>query len=305
MAPARSEVNPSNLPPAEVRLLDGECETFYNVNGLRLCCREWGNNNAPAIVLLHGLRGFSGTWRGLAAELQKDYRLIAIDQRGRGNSDWDAERNYYTDAYVADLEAIVDRLGLGRFILLGHSMGGTAAYVYAARFPERLLGLVIEDIAPGSSVTGQGAARIIAEMASLPDSFGSWAEARAYWRMKRQSVGAEAIEQRLAESLRQAEDGSIVWRYDAAGIKATRLHPDPTRIVDLWPVIDRLNLPVLVIRGEKSDFCPAATVAEMIARNPRISEAPVKGASHYVHDDAPQEFLNHLRQFLQHLSVAR
>jgi len=225
-------------------------------------------------------------------------RLIAIDQRGRGSSDWDPARNYYTDAYLSDLIAVIDTLGLGRFALLGHSMGGTTAYVFAADHPERLAALIVEDIAPGSSATGAGAERIVREMASLPDDFPDWAAARHYWRAKRASVGDAAIEERLAESLKQGEDGRIVWRYDAAGIRETRLHPDPARLVDLWPVVDRISVPTRIIRGGDSDFCPLGTVAQMSQRNPAISAVTVPGASHYVHDDMPEVFNAQVRDFL-------
>jgi pimeloyl-ACP methyl ester carboxylesterase len=234
----------------------------------------------------------------LARTLSSSYRLIAIDQRGRGDSDWDRERNYYTDAYLADLEVIVARLRLDRFFLIGHSMGGTTSYVYAAKHPERLSALIIEDIAPGSSVQGAGASRIRAEMASIPGDFASWSEARAYWRKSRPTLAAEAIEQRLAESLEEDARGRIAWRYDAAGISRTRLEPDPRRVVDLWPVVERLRIPTLVIRGDRSDFCPEETVREMSRRNPNISSITVAGASHYVHDDAPSPFAEHVSRFL-------
>ncbi len=268
------------------------------LNGLNLLCRQWGRANAPPIVLLHGLRGFSGTWRELAANLASEYRIIALDQRGRGESDWDPEHNYYTDAYLTDLEALIDYLGLGQLILIGHSMGGTTSYVYAARHPERLAALIIEDIAPGASIAGQGAERVIAEMTALPANFASWHEARSYWRTARPTVSADALEQRLSESMRQLPDGRITWRYDAAGIRQTRLHPDPHRIVDLWPIVAKLSVPTLIIRGALSDFCPTTAVARMCAINPHITSVTVPGASHYVHDDAPQAFITHVRQFL-------
>lgn len=271
---------------------------YLQVNGLRLLCREWGRTEAPALVLLHGLRGFSGTWRALAAALCERYRLIAFDQRGRGESDWDPQRNYYTDAYLSDLESVVDQLGLARFALLGHSMGGTTSYVYAARHPERLAALVIEDIAPGSSTSGPGAQRIVKEMQSLPSSFASWAEARAYWGELRPSLSAAALEQRLLESMRAGPTGRIVWRYDAEGIRATRVAPDPTRSVDLWPVIERIKTPTLIIHGGASDFCPASTVSAVCSRNPNIRAVSVAAAGHYVHDDAPGEFLAHVDAFL-------
>jgi pimeloyl-ACP methyl ester carboxylesterase len=268
------------------------------VNGLRLLCREWGRPEAPALVLLHGLRGFSGTWRALAAALGDRYRLIAYDQRGRGESDWDPQRNYYTDAYLSDLESVVDQLDLPRFALLGHSMGGTTSYVYAARHPERLAALVIEDIAPGSSASGPGAQRIVKEMQTLPSSFASWTEARAYWEKLRPSLSAAALEQRLLESMREGPAGRIEWRYDAEGIRATRIAPDPSRSVDLWPVIERIQTPTLIIHGGASDFCPASTVAAVCSRNSNIRAVSVAGAGHYVHDDAPGEFLAHVADFL-------
>jgi pimeloyl-ACP methyl ester carboxylesterase len=288
----------SDSPPLPVVPLPNERTQVLRVNGLRLLCRHWGHASAPAIVLLHGLRGFSGTWRTLATSLASDYHLIALDQRGRGESDWDADHNYYTDAYLADLEGVVDQLALTRFALLGHSMGGTTSYVYASRYPERLAALIIEDIAPGSSIRGGGAERIVAEMATLPESFATWGEARRYWRAQRPGISEAALEQRLAENLRESPDGKITWRYDARGIRETRTNPDPRRIIDLWPVIGKLDVPTLVIRGERSDFCPAETVDEMCRRNPRISQVSVPNASHYVHDDASTQFAEHVRGFL-------
>jgi pimeloyl-ACP methyl ester carboxylesterase len=288
-----------NLPPAAPQTLSGERAQVLHVNGLRLMCREWGDPRAMPIVLLHGLRGFSGTWRQLAAALSDRYRLIAFDQRGRGESDWDPQHNYYTDAYLSDLESVVEQLRLERFVLLGHSMGGTTAYVYADRHPQHLAALIIEDIAPGSSVSGDGAHRIVAEMQALPASFSSWSEARQYWRTLRPSLSATAIEQRVAESMSQLADGRIGWRYDAAGIRQTRVHPDTARMVDLWPVVDGLSTPTLVIRGERSDFCKAPTVDAMCTRNPRIQAIAVASAGHYVHDDAPDEFLAHVTRFLR------
>jgi len=291
----------SNEPPVPAPWLPDERTEKVRVNGLNILCRTWGSPDAPPLVLLHGLRGFSGTWRALAAQLCSRYRLIAPDQRGRGDSDWDPNCNYYTDAYLADLEALVAHFALERFALLGHSMGGTTAYVYADRYPEKLSALVIEDIAPGSSTVGAGAKRIVAEMAALPDGFSSWDAAREYWRGRRPSLTADAIEQRVAESLRLSADGRITWRYDARGIASTRLNPDPARIVDLWPIVERLSVPTLILRGASSDFCPGETVAEMCRRNPRIESVEIPAAGHYVHDDNPTAFNAHVTGFLLRL----
>ncbi|MEP7310967.1 MAG: alpha/beta hydrolase [Pseudomonadota bacterium] len=288
----------NNVPPVPAPWLPDERTETIRVNGLNILCRIWGARHAPPIVLLHGLRGFSGTWRDLAATLSSDYLLIAPDQRGRGDSDWDPKCNYYTDAYLADLEGLVAHFALERFALLGHSMGGTTAYVYADRHPEKLAALVIEDIAPGSSAVGAGAERIIAEMTALPSGFSSWGAAREYWRARRPTVSADALEQRVAESLRQSADGCISWRYDAQGIVRTRLNPDPARSVDLWPVVERLSVPTLILKGANSDFCPADTVAEMCRRNPRLETIEISRAGHYIHDDNPTDFNASVTDFL-------
>lgn len=288
----------SDAPPAPVTLLPGERTRTIASGDIGIHVREWGNPDAPAIVLMHGLRGYSGTWRNLAAALEDRWRMVAIDARGRGSSDWDLQRNYYTDAYLADLETVVDTLGLDRFVLLGHSMGGTTAYCYAAKHPHRLTALVVEDITAGSSVSGAGFERIVAEMAALPTRFADWAEARAYWRKLRPNVSEAAIEERLFESMRAQADDGVIWRYDADGIAVTRIAPDPARVIDLHPVIATITTPTLVIRGGRSDFCNLAKVIELEAVNPVLSHASVADASHYVHDDAPESFTRLVEGFL-------
>ena len=129
-------------------------------NGLALRFLGWGAEDAPAIVMLHGLRSYAYTWAPIAETLMRDWRVIALDQRGRGESDWDPQGNYSTQAYVDDLAALVDHLKLGRFVLLGHSMGGTNGIIYAASHPDRVTALVIEDMGPGASYSSLGSERI-------------------------------------------------------------------------------------------------------------------------------------------------
>ena len=246
---------------------DAQARSHYlTLNGLRFHYLEWGAATAPVLVMLHGLRAYARTWERLAQLFCDRFRVLALDQRGRGESEWDPEANYYTDAYLADLEAFVDTLGLERFVLLGHSMGGTTTYVYTAKHPERIRCALVEDIGPGSSVKGAGFERIIREMAQTPVAFDDWGQARRYWRRLRPNASDDAIEQRLRETLRESDDGNIIWRSDCAGIRQTRLEPDPARIVDLWPIVDSITRPLLVLRGERSDFLEAATCEEMTQR---------------------------------------
>ena len=290
--------------PDPVAPLADERTRQVDSGGIAIHAREWGDPAKPTIVLLHGLRGYSGTWRTLAGALSDRFHLVAFDTRGRGESMWDADRNYYTDAYLTDLEAVVAAYELDRFVLLGHSMGGTTSYVYAARNPERLHALIVEDITAGSSVAGAGFERIVAEMKALPKRFDDWRAARAYWRKLRPNVGDAAIEERLWESMRASPDGAVTWRYDAEGIAATRVAPDPERVLDLAPVITAITVPTLVIRGGQSDFCNLASLLSLEAANPALTHATVEHASHYVHDDAPIDFLRLMEGFLAGVSAS-
>lgn len=268
------------------------------VNGLNLHHLEWGAPDSPPVLALHGLRSYAHTWDALAAGLAGDHRIIAPDFRGRGDSDWDPERDYFTNAYVSDLEALVDHLGLQRFAIVGHSMGGSVGYAYAARHPDQVSKLVVEDIGPGSSTSTPGAVRVIREVASTPDDFDSLQAVRAYWRSVRPAISEQALASRIAHTVRETGDGRWTWKLDMAGIAAARLSGDPAGPVDLWNCVESLRCPTLVIRGEQSDFLPEQTCIEMAARQPLLRWAPVKGAGHYVHDDNPHDFLDMVTDFL-------
>ncbi|MFF2654944.1 alpha/beta fold hydrolase [Streptomyces sp. NPDC058045] len=280
-------------------------DRFTTLNGLGAHYVEWGEPGRPALVMLHGLRSYARTFDPLAARLADRHHILALDTRGRGDSDWDPSGEYYTEAYVSDLEEFADRLGLDRFLLLGHSMGGTIAYVYTARHPDRVTAAIIEDIGPGSSLTGAGAERVKREVASTPAEFATLDAARAYWRSVRPGITAEALESRIRHTLRPGTCGRWLWKFDLHGIATARLDPDPARQVDLWPYVEALRCPTLVIRGGASDFLPAATARAMAERNPRVRTLEIPGAGHYVHDDAPDLFSAAIEQFLTSPEVSR
>ncbi|HSW26824.1 MAG TPA: alpha/beta hydrolase [Burkholderiaceae bacterium] len=261
-------------------------EGWIQSEGLRLRYVEWGAVDAPAIVALHGLRSFAYTWEPVALPLAERFRIIALDQRGRGQSDWDPQRCYYAEHYVRDLEALVDHLDLARFVLVGHSMGGANAFVYAGLHPDRLAGLVIEDMGPGASAGGAGAERIRRELLATPTRFADWDAAAAFWRSQRPNVPDTAIVARVQHSMKLADHGTeVVWRHDAEGIAAARLAATPQQLVDLWPHVESLRLPTLLLHGARSDFLTAETARAMVQRNPVIQLVDVPDASHYVHDD--------------------
>ena len=269
------------------------------LSGLKFHVTEWGNKNGYPMVMLHGIRGYSETFAHLAATLQPDIRAIAYDQRGRGKSDWDPNWNYYTDTYVSDIEGIVDALGLEQFHLLGHSMGGINAIVYAARHPQRVNRLIIEDAGPGAFDASAGATRIRKEFSTTPDSFESWDAASDFMRALRPTVTEDARQQRLHSMLKSDSDGNYTWRYDHKGIATTRLKPDPSRVVDLVPYVKALKCKALVIRGARSDYLQPEMMQRMCDLNACISAIDIPDAGHYIHDDQPELFSHAVSQFLK------
>ncbi len=280
-------------------MADDSC-FFTNRSGLRLHFLRWGETSGVPLVLLHGLRAYAQTWESLVQALGAGYCIYALDQRGRGLSDWATPASYHTQSYVEDLEDLVAHVGLQRFVLLGHSLGGANALEYARQHPGRLQGLIIEDIGPGSSSQGDGAARIRREMSQTPLEFANWEAARAFWRASRPGLSPQALASRVAYSMQERE-GMITWRHDQQGIAEARLSIEPT---DLWPAVRALDCPSLFIRGGRSDFLPPAMLQAMSASNPQVRTVEVADASHYVHDDQGAVFNALVVEFLEGLALA-
>lgn len=268
------------------------------VDGLSLHVAQWGPADGVPIVMLHGIRGYLQTFERMAQALPAHWRSIAFDQRGRGESDWDPQHRYDTDTYVADLRAVVDSLGLSRFHLLGHSMGGINAIVFASRHPDRVTSLLVEDAGPGAFERSAGAQRIQRELRDTPAGFDNWEAASAFMRALRPTVTEAAREQRLRAMLKPREGGGFTWRYDHAGIAATRLNPDPARVVDLMPHVRALRCPTLVVRGGRSDYLQPDMAKAMCEANPMIHWTEIADAGHYIHDDQPEAFQQVLDRFL-------
>jgi pimeloyl-ACP methyl ester carboxylesterase len=263
-----------------------ESHYFTNRSGLRLHFLRLGRPDGIPVILLHGLRAYAQTWESLAAALGDRFCCYSLDQRGRGLSDWADSSSYQTQCYVSDLEDLVAHLALERFVLVGHSLGGTNALEYARQNPGRLLALVIEDIGPGSSTTGDGAARIRREMSETPLQFVDWNAARAFWRKSRSGLSEPGLASRLTFSMKETAQG-VTWRHDQQGIAEARLSIAPT---DLWPAVRALDCPTLFVRGGRSDFLPLATLAAVKDVNRHIRTVEIADASHYVHDDQSEIF---------------
>ncbi len=268
---------------------------FVDLEGRRFHYTEWGPPAAPTVVLLHGVTGHARTWDDEARALGRDRHVIALDQRGHGDSDPAPDGDYTLPALVGDIAAFADAQRLARFELVGLSLGGRVAIAYAAAHPARIGRLVVIDIGP--DVAPAGRARVGAAMAHAPERFETVADAFALVRAANPRSSEARLRERVRHGLRPLPGGGFTWKYDRALREAVR-EGRWRDTVDLWPLWASLRCPTLLVRGAESDVLSVETAQRMIDTQPLARLVEVEGAGHPVPGDRPAEFLATLREFL-------
>jgi len=270
---------------------------YRSSDGLRLFARHYPARDragpAPLTVLcMPGLTRNSADFAALASHLSQRYRVIAVDQRGRGHSAYDPEpQNYQPGRYVQDMFELLANIS-GPVALVGTSLGGLMGMLMAATQPGRFAGLVINDIGP--AVDPVGIARIRGYVGRQPAPQ-SWDEAIAQTRELNAEVfpDFDAGQWRaFTRNLYREHEGRPVLAYDPAIAEPFAAAPPAGGDDVLWPLFAGLQLPLLLIRGEHSDILapgtvermqqvqPAMVVVEVPARGhaPTLDEAPVRSA---------------------------
>ncbi len=283
-----------NKPTTEVEVFgpadrpDSGTSVFVTAqDGLRLHVREYGLRTAPAlpVVCLPGLARTVADFDALAPALAdgpQRRRVIAIDSRGRGQSDYDRNAdNYNLVVELGDVVTVLTALDIGPAVFVGSSRGGILTMLLAVAHPTAIAGVVLHDIGP--VIEPKGLARIKSYVGKLPQprSFAEGAE------ILRRLFGAQfpklTSEQWLAAAQRtwKADDGALVPTYDVR-LSRTLAEVDIERpLPPLWNEFDALaRVPILVIRGANSDILSAATVIAMRARHPAVESVEVADQGH-------------------------
>jgi pimeloyl-ACP methyl ester carboxylesterase len=252
-------------------------------NGLRLHYLEWGKPNARPnawpVVCVHGYTSSAQAFNALARCFGDRARIIALDVRGHGESAWSPEGAYQYADQAADLAALVDALAPGPFILIGTSMGGIIAMAYAARWPARLRGLAINDIGPDAEA---GSQRITGMVGSRPADFASLDAAMEYRRQVSPITAGRPLDDQRELALgvlRQRPDGGWAWKMDPAYIEQRIARGAPAR-PQLWPTLENLPCPTLVVWGTESDVLGEAQARRMVKTLPQGELVAVPGVGH-------------------------
>ena len=287
--------------------LAGPASHSFISQRLRLHYVDWGNPDAPTLILQHGGRDHCRSWDWVAEELRHDWHVIAPDLRGHGDSAWSPDGNYAMDAFVYDFAQLVHTLGHEQVTIIAHSLGGAITSRYAGLYPEKVRKYVnIEGLGSGGDIqhppllhpVGDRLRKWISEKRGaagrLPKRYPSL-EA-AYTRMKEENsflTDAQARHLTINGASRN-EDGSWSWKFDNylnVWSATDILFADK---VQLWEAI---TCPVLLMWGLDSFAKSPASDGRMgHFRDARLIE--YEDAGHWLHHDQFDRFMADVRAFL-------
>jgi pimeloyl-ACP methyl ester carboxylesterase len=270
-------------------------------DGLILHALEW-SQEGTLLLFLHGFGNSSRVWDDCAPSLAPHYRVIALDQRGHGDSDRDPEQRYEPASMARDVEAVLAALGAQRVVLVGHSMGGRVSMEFAGTHPEMLAGLVLVDIGPESDP--RGIVRISLEVQEQDWSFESVAEYRRVLTRQYPETAPEVLSRMAEHWTRQRPDGRFELKLDpsfnsrrSAAPPAERAAAEKLDAQRVWDILRKLPCPALVVRGAASDILSPEIADRMVEAIPNATLAVVPRAAHSVMLDNPEGFRRELCRF--------
>jgi pimeloyl-ACP methyl ester carboxylesterase len=263
-------------------------------DGLRLHVREYGLRTAPAVpvVCLPGLARTVGDFDALAPALansQEPRRVIAIDSRGRGQSDYDGNReNYNLAVELGDVVTVLTALEIGQAAFVGSSRGGILTMLLGVAHPTAIAGVVLHDIGP--VIEPKGLARIKSYVGKLPQPRNFAEGSEILRRLFDAQFPKLTAEQWLAAAQRtwKLDDGELLPTYDVRLARTLAEFDIERPLPSMWNEFDALaRVPILVIRGANSDILSAATVTAMHARHPNMDSIEVADQGHVPILDSP------------------
>ena len=267
-------------------------EGTTTLNGMKFHYLDWGTAGRDPILLLHGGAQTAHSWDEVAPDLSKDHHVLALDQRGHGDSAWAQPPDYSYARYAADVAEVVEQLDLKDFVLVGHSMGGLVSLVYAATYPGRVKRIVIVDstlVATPDRVAalhqvGGREGRSYATHRDFVDNF----------RVRPAgTTAAPEILRYLAErSGRQGPDGRWRHKFDR-NVYSRRV------LLDIPPHWNQIGVPALLVKGGRSERITPAIVADAKSRCPQVDLVEVPGADHHVTLDNPGGFVDTVSAWLR------
>ncbi|WP_313235492.1 2-succinyl-6-hydroxy-2,4-cyclohexadiene-1-carboxylate synthase [Sporosarcina ureae] len=265
------------------------------IRGIDTHVARYGNEQLPAVVMLHGFTGSTATWQKTIEVLMTDYYVLAVDLIGHGKTEAPETMNRYKmEEQIKDLYEVLQKLEIKKPILIGYSMGGRVALGYTATYPEEVTSLVLESSSPGLRTSEQQLARRTAD-AKLADRIErqGMIEFVDFW----QEIPLFHSQKKLSESQQQA-------------VRAERLIQRPTGLANslrgigtgsqpsYWQALEQLSLPVLLLTGSEDEKFENIA-QEMMKSLPNARHETIKDAGHAIHVEKPQQFATMIKSYLK------
>ncbi len=287
--------------------LHGPVTNSFISQRLRLNYVDWGNADAPPLLLIHGGRDHARSWDWVAEELRNDWHVIAPDLRGHGDSAWSPDGNYEMSAFVYDIAQLIHQLNLAPVTIVSHSMGGNIAIRYTGLYPENVRKLVaIEGLGPSPAMIAER------DALGIQKRFRQWIEDKrnaagrtpkrypnieaAYERMKSENayLTDEQARHLTVHGISRNEDGTWSWKFDNY-LNIWAIFDMPRE--DLEAIWHNVTCPVLMFYGEKS-WASNPEKDGRIAHFPTAKVIEYENAGHWLHHDQFDRFMADVKAFL-------
>ena len=274
----------------------------------RLHYADWGNPDAPPLILQHGGRDHCRSWDWLAEELRQDWHVICPDLRGHGDSEWTSSGFYPMTSYVYDFAQLIHQLELAPVTIVAHSLGGNIATRYTGMYPDSVRRLVtIEGLGPSPKVQAKmaetpwyehtkqwietkrdSASRLPKRYDTFEDALNRMHEANSY-------LSREQAEHLTRHGAIRNEDGTWSWKFDP------HLHAWPPddlahgKIEELW---GRIACPTLMVYGNDSWASNPEKDGRIQYFGDNVRVSAYDRAGHWVHHDRFEDFTAEVRGFI-------
>ena len=268
---------------------------FVERDSLQLHHLDWGGHGRHPVVLVHGVRLHAHVWNHFSRRLRDRYHVLALDQRGHGDSAWGGPDGYHVESLYQDLRAVVTARGLQRYTLVGHSLGGMVSMLYASRHHDELERLVLVDITAGRPPVPPGADISRITETPAPRDFDSPDEATVYLGGIMRRAPQHVVEESVRHGMRQTESGRYTWKYDPALLHRRR---PVSGQMDFWSLVRDVPTPTLLQYGSHSNVVTPALAQRMADTMPRCTVERIEGAGHGLFTDQPDAFADSVERFL-------
>ena len=271
-------------------------DRFVTINRLRLHYLDWGTEGKPPFLLLHGGSAYAHWWDFVAPALAENFRVIALDQRGHGDSDHVTPPAYGTRHYLADLQQFIATLGLHKPVLMGHSMGGHNSIIYATQHAQELAALILVDT---DAAYPEAAVQFLRKLGEKPaKEFGSFVEAISRFQLlpRETYISTEKLRYLASFAFHERPDGKWTAKLDR---KTLFRYP-----IDGRPFLSQITCPTLIVRAEHSPLLSHEKINRLVSNLPNGRWVEVKDTYHHVMLDNPEGLVQAVREFLADLPAS-